>query len=493
MPPAVVYSQQESDPASVQRPKIPRRASHAIKIVDPNTNTEVKVTDDATATPADTATAAEFKSKVHQSAVEEKTDPVEEVPGGGASHRPNAIITKPEEGVVPGKGVELKDTEGVVQETEPKPLVDVEIGVTSGKEGEESSGGAEEVTGEESLAPSASSATNEVEATPIPVEVSPIPVEALVDGAEGGKELVDVVKRPSEETGQHEKVEEGSVVPETADSQAGEEKEVVLKEAEVLSEDAGMVTAQVPPEGKSEGEEGETIVQDGMDTLEADTQLPTTSEEYELGGVEQNWNTIADKVASKVDPGRKELEKSSMVEPEPDTSIEGPVTSEGTKVVPPAAEERAEEPAPEQEELEPGELTSEEEPMELTSEELKPVELPPKKLKPGEEELESGELPPEQEELEPEEKPQSESVVPPNSNIDTKVTVSTGEKTGVSDDSFPVYSTIPPLSTTVDSALPVPTTANGKPKSKTPPPAKIGGWGLAGRMRCGVGLGVGLM
>ena len=97
------YNTQEQADTTVnppsQRPRAPKSRSHAIKLVDPNTKTEVKV-GEPSEPPNSKETVAEFKNKV-QSAVS-STGPLagttpEVGEGAQSQHRPNAIITNPDQ------------------------------------------------------------------------------------------------------------------------------------------------------------------------------------------------------------------------------------------------------------------------------------------------------------------------------------------------------------------------------------------------------------
>lgn len=386
MPPPVMYSQQDQvqpDPTATARSKPPKSRSRAIKIVNPDTKTEVVLNEDTS------SKAAEFKSKV-QSVAEGNVAPVEEVVGE-ASHRPNAIITNPsktEEGVSSVKGAKLEgvveggmvsEKEGLAGQVESGPPVGVaepQVGVVlEDKEvvksisfpvpketvpeevkpemvpGETVPGEAvpkesvqketvpeektvpketlpEETVPEETVpketvpeetvpketvpeemvceegkgkelsraedvsAPSASSlpgSTSNAEATPIPVPVSEVS-EAAAVGAESGKEVIDIAKRPSEETGQHE---------------------------EPLASSQSKVEAPAE-EVESSKEHGEKVA-DPVD-------LPARSEE---GGVGDNdggekSNTTADSLVSTLD-------SVSGIESEPSSAVE--LESESNSVV----------------------------------------------------------------------------------------------------------------------------------------------------------------
>ena len=252
-----------------QQPKVTKPRSRAIKIVDPETQTEVKVGGD-TPTPAPSAKVAadvaEFKSKV-QSTIDV---------------RPNAIITNPDKGegsvgvgmTEPQDGVGVatdEDRVGVVSETE---KVESQQHVTIGTEG-----------------------------------VRELTTPTVTDMGGGCEDVV----RPSEETGQHEKDEVVKPHPPQDGSQV---------HVEMTDEKESMET---PPIEGVAGEEQPPVSRDNSNKS-ADSGVSTLGSNSIPERVEEVVNTV------ELEPENPEMElvnaekasviESEQVSTEPENAVE---------------------------------------------------------------------------------------------------------------------------------------------------------------------------
>ena len=352
--PPVMYNTQEQADTTVnppsQRLRAPKLRSRAIKIVDPNTKTEVKV-GEPSEPPNSKETVAEFKNKV-QSAVS-STGPLagttpEVGEGAQSQHRPNAIITNPDQSPEKVKEVaapapvdvkeELKNGDiggGTVDQSESRlgaKVAEQDDGAARDEELQNTKTGEKldkepdkvEVAKDEALSSTSNSSleqSKEVEPAPptaTPTTQPPPPVEKaevedVISGTavagEEDKQTGEGVDIVSEETGQLE--EEKAVQepqPATTTTEAPSSVEPTPSEGVEIGKEAE--TGELAATAAAGGESEDKDVVDGVPDA-SPVPPPEIKEEEEPQAVRDNTDDSSSTSVSEPTPNNVEAEKDS--------------------------------------------------------------------------------------------------------------------------------------------------------------------------------------